>query len=75
MKCFTLYRRVGNFGIIPQNDFVLIYFHSKQLSEKGKAQQSTIERDKAFDELCKWFSSFRAIARIALHDKPQLLEA
>jgi hypothetical protein len=30
--------------------------HSKHLSEKGEAQQSTIERDKAFDELCKWFS-------------------
>jgi hypothetical protein len=49
--------------------------HSKQLSEKGGAQQSTVERDKAFDELYKWFSSFRAIARIALYDKPQLIEA
>jgi hypothetical protein len=49
--------------------------HSKQLGEKGEAQQSTLERDKAFDELCKWFSSFRSIARIALYDKPQLLEA
>ncbi|MDR1595097.1 MAG: hypothetical protein LBS43_11545 [Prevotellaceae bacterium] len=49
--------------------------HSKRLSEKGEAQQSTIERDKAFDELCQWFSKFRAIARIAIYDKPQLLEA
>jgi hypothetical protein len=49
--------------------------HSKQLSEKSGAQQATLERDKAFDELSKWYSSFRAIARIALYDKPQLLEA
>ncbi|MDR1339638.1 MAG: hypothetical protein LBK58_06265 [Prevotellaceae bacterium] len=49
--------------------------HSKQLSEMGTAQQSTVERDDAFDSLCKWYSKFRAIARIALFDKPQLLEA
>ncbi|MDR0605113.1 MAG: hypothetical protein LBG80_12495 [Bacteroidales bacterium] len=48
--------------------------HSKKLSEKGAAQQSTIERDEAFDTLYKWYRNFRAIARIALHDKPQLLE-
>jgi hemoglobin-like flavoprotein len=49
--------------------------HSKQLHEKGTAQQTTLERDQAFDELCKWHSKMRAIARIALYDKPQLLEA
>jgi hypothetical protein len=49
--------------------------HSKQLGEKSGAQQATLERDQAFDELCKWYSSFRAIARIALYHKPQLLEA
>jgi hypothetical protein len=49
--------------------------HSKQLSEMGTAQQSTVERDEAFDSLCKWYSKFRAIARIALYEKPQLLEA
>ena len=49
--------------------------HSKQLSETGGAQQSTVERDKAFDELYKWYSSFRAIARIALYETPQLLES
>jgi hypothetical protein len=49
--------------------------HSKQLSEKSGAQQSTVERDEDFDALCKWYSSFRAIARIALYDKPQLLGA
>lgn len=49
--------------------------HSKHLSEMGNAQQSTVERDEAFDALCKWYSNFRAIARIALYEKPQLLEA
>jgi hypothetical protein len=50
-------------------------FHTKQLGEKGIAQQSTVERDEAFDAVCKWYSKFRAIARIALYDKPQLLES
>jgi hypothetical protein len=49
--------------------------HSKQLSEKSAAQQATLERDKAFDALSNWYSDFRAIARIALYDKPQWLEA
>jgi hypothetical protein len=49
--------------------------HSKQLGEKGEAQQATLDRDIAFDALCKWYGSFRAIARIALFDKPQMLEA
>jgi hemoglobin-like flavoprotein len=49
--------------------------HTKQLGEKGIAQQSTVERDEAFDALCRWYSKFRAIARVALYEKPQLLEA
>ena len=49
--------------------------HVKQLSGKSAAQQSTQQRDEALDELCNWFSDFRAIARIALYDDPQLLEA
>jgi coenzyme F420-reducing hydrogenase delta subunit len=48
--------------------------HSQQLEKKGEAQQSTVERDRAFDELTNWYSDFRAIARIALYAKPQLLE-
>jgi hypothetical protein len=49
--------------------------HSKRLSETSSAQQSTQERDRALDEVCNWYSDFRAIARVALYDKPQLLEA
>ncbi|MDR0715039.1 MAG: hypothetical protein LBF89_12410 [Bacteroidales bacterium] len=47
----------------------------EELSEKSAAQQSTQQRDEALDELCNRFSDFRAIARIALYDDPQLLEA
>lgn len=44
------------------------------LKEKGEAQDATIVRDTAFDQLYGWYSDFRAIARIALAGRPQLLE-
>jgi hypothetical protein len=46
----------------------------KRLGETGEARQSTKDRDKIIDDLY-WYTDFRAIARIALYDKPQLLEA
>jgi hypothetical protein len=49
--------------------------HTKQLEKKGEAQQATLERDKAFDDLTNWYSDFRAVARIALYERPQLIEA
>ncbi|MCD4820269.1 MAG: hypothetical protein K8S23_16425 [Candidatus Cloacimonetes bacterium] len=42
--------------------------------EKGEAQQATLDRDKALDIMEDWLSDFIAISRIALEDKPQLLE-
>jgi hypothetical protein len=73
---------INNFGIPTQQieeglqDIEKIEeLHVKQLGGKSVAQQSTQERDKAFDELCDWYSDFRAIARIAFYDNPQLLEA
>ena len=44
------------------------------LIEKGEAQDATIRRDKAFDALYDWYSEFRAVARIAMSEHPQLLE-
>jgi hypothetical protein len=49
--------------------------YGKQVNEKGEAQQSTQGRDKAFDTLFNWYSDFRAIVRVALYEKPQLLES
>ena len=42
--------------------------------EKGEAQQATKDRDEAVDIMDEWMSDFKKIARIALADKPQLLE-
>ena len=45
------------------------------LREKGESQAATRAKDKALRELSQWMSDFYAIARIALKDQPQLLEA
>jgi hypothetical protein len=58
-----------------QNVQKLEDLHSNLLIGKSAAQQATQERDKAFDELCDWYSDFRAVIRVALYDNPQLLEA
>jgi hypothetical protein len=52
--------------------FEMVYI--ARLKEIGEAQQATQDRDAAIDMLSQWYSDFRAVARIALYDSPQLLE-
>jgi hypothetical protein len=44
------------------------------LREKGESQDATQTKDAAFARMDDWMSEFYAVARIAMEDKPQLLE-
>jgi hypothetical protein len=46
-----------------------------QEQEKGEAQEATQERNAAIEALDNWLADFRVVARIALEDDPQLMEA
>jgi len=48
---------------------------SEYLREKGESQDATLQKDDVFSELEDWMSEFYAVARIALEDNIQLLEA
>jgi len=50
-------------------------FRSEYLREKGESQDATLQKDDIFSELDDWMSEFYAVARIALEDNIQLLEA
>lgn len=45
------------------------------LKEKGESQNATTIKDTAFANLDDWMSEFYAVAKIAMEDNPQLLEA
>ncbi|MBI9038875.1 MAG: hypothetical protein JEY97_12135, partial [Bacteroidales bacterium] len=44
------------------------------IRESGETQQATEAKDDAFETLDEWMYDFKLVARIALADKPQLLE-
>ena len=48
---------------------------TEYLREKGESQDSTQQKDTSFANLDDWMSEFYAVARIALEDNIQLLEA
>ncbi|WP_461638947.1 PQLLE family protein [Labilibaculum euxinus] len=48
---------------------------SQYLKEAGESQEATKAKDTAFAEVDKWMSDFYAVAKIAMEDKPQLLES
>jgi len=45
------------------------------LREIGESQEATQSKDAAFANLDSWMQDFYAVAKIAMEDKPQLLEA
>ncbi len=74
--------RLAVYGITPdslQQAYVeyqsVVTAHTIQIKEIGEAQQATKDRDFTLDALDEWISDFRAIAKLALADKPQLLES
>lgn len=48
---------------------------SAYLREIGESQDATQSKDKAFAQMDDWMREFRDVARIALEDRPQLLES
>lgn len=52
----------------------IVIKHLQQKKETGEAQEATEIRDKALDELARWISDFRAVAKVALEENPQQLE-
>ena len=48
---------------------------AEYLKEKGESQDATKNKDAAFGQMDSWMSDFYAVARIALEDHLQLLEA
>lgn len=48
---------------------------NQRVQKKGEAEEATRVRNMAIKELKAWMSEFRSIARVALKDSPQMMEA
>jgi len=48
--------------------------HATRRQQRGTAQNATSQRDAALTELETWMRDLKTIARVALKDRPQLLE-
>lgn len=53
----------------------LMAIRNRRMQKKGEAEEATRNRDLSMQALHVWMKEFRSIARIALKDSPQLLEA
>ena len=49
--------------------------YADYIQEKGESQQATKDKNKAFDDITHWVNELYSVAKIALEDKPQLLES
>ncbi len=49
--------------------------HSQYLKDKAESEQETVRKNSAMKELKNWMSNFYSRAKIALEEKPQLMEA
>ncbi|MEO1255190.1 MAG: hypothetical protein AAFY41_09945, partial [Bacteroidota bacterium] len=47
---------------------------TEQLKEKGEAQKATEVRDNALEDLLDWMAKYKAVAKVAFEDDPQLIE-
>lgn len=59
-----------------ESDFLKkVRFQSQQQKKEiGEAQATTQARNKKIEELAKWISDFKAVAKVALEQNPQQLE-